>query len=167
MQETVDLVDKKGKIIKRVPKSEIYDASSGNFSVVHGLLFTKDNRILLQKLSNQKREPYKWGSSFAGIILSGSTPVATAKKKIAQELDLGSINLNYIGSKGMDIGNGRIKHVHVFTGEYIGPSDPNKLSFDKSQIDELKLVPLGEIKNMKDKLSSTFPIALDLFLKGK
>jgi hypothetical protein len=85
----IDVVDPTtGRPVATAPRNE---ALRNGLAVrtVHGFLFDRDQRLLLQQLGRERdRHPLLWGSSVAGFPLPGESSDAAISRRLVEELGL-------------------------------------------------------------------------------
>ncbi len=88
-EEWVPLVDEKGKVIGKAPRSQVHNGSKLLHPVVHLHVLNKNGSILLQKRPMSKLiQPGKWDTAVGGHISAGETLEKALKKEAAEEIGL-------------------------------------------------------------------------------
>ena len=164
MDELIDILTPEGKSTgKTALKSEAH--KNGWFhATVHIWLFTKDEKILLQKRALTKKVfPGLWDISVAGHIAAGESILSAAKREVFEEIGL-ILNANELIKIGTRIhqvthANGiqDNEHHHVFIAELKVPVQ--KLIIQKEEVEEIKLFDLSvlrDTKNLENVLLSRF-----------
>ncbi|MEN8965937.1 MAG: NUDIX domain-containing protein [Polaribacter sp.] len=155
MDELIDILTPEGKSTgKRALKSEAH--KSGWFhATVHIWLFTKDEKILLQKRALTKKVfPGLWDISVAGHIAAGETILSAAKREVFEEIGL-VLNANELIKIGTRIhqvthANGiqDNEHHHVFIAELKEPIANLKMQVE--EVDGIQLFDLAVLKKTKN-----------------
>ncbi|WP_299016681.1 NUDIX domain-containing protein [uncultured Polaribacter sp.] len=155
MDELIDILTPDGKPTgKTALKSEAH--KNGWFhATVHIWLFTKDEKILLQKRAITKKVfPGLWDISVAGHIGAGESVLESAKREVLEEIGL-SLNENdfiKIGTRIHQVAHANgIKdneHHHVFIAELKVPV--SKLKVQEEEVDDIKLFDLTVLKDTKN-----------------
>lgn len=97
----IDRVDAHDKPIGVIHREEVF-SKRANFRVAHDLVFNSRGELLIQQLSNTRtRHPGDWGSSVAAYLFAGESYQAAAERRLAEELGVSGIRLNYIGKTSM------------------------------------------------------------------
>ena len=164
MDELIDILTPEGKSTgKTALKSEAH--KNGWFhATVHIWLFTKDEKILLQKRALTKKVfPGLWDISVAGHIAAGESILSAAKREVFEEIGL-ILNANELIKIGTRIhqvthANGiqDNEHHHVFIAELKVPVQ--KLIIQKEEVADIKLFDLSvlrDTKNLENVLLSRF-----------
>lgn len=88
-EEWVSLVDEKGKVIGKAPRSEVHNGSKLLHPVVHLHVLNRNKAILLQKRPITKDiQPGKWDTAVGGHISAGETLEQALKKEAFEEIGL-------------------------------------------------------------------------------
>lgn len=155
MDELIDILDENGNYTgKNCLKSEAH--KKGHFHpTVHIWLYTKENKILLQKRALTKKVfPGLWDISVAGHVASGEKIEEAAIREIKEEIGY-NIPLDYLHKIGtrkhmINHKNGIIDNEfhHVFIAKLTIPV--KELKIQKEEIDELKLFDLETLINTKN-----------------
>src|SRR6266436_6616515 len=100
-QMLVDAVDQNDAPIGVIRRNEVF-RQHANFRVAHDLIFNARGELLVQQLANTRtRHPDYWGSSVAAYLFAGESYQAAAKRRLAEELGVYGVPLNYIGKTSM------------------------------------------------------------------
>jgi len=146
----IDLVDQNDEPIGVAPRNEVFKLRA-SFRVVHDLVFNSLGEILVQQLaSSRNRHPGYWGSSVAAYLFSGESYLDAAKRRLAEELDIRNVALNYVGKTSM-LDDGCRKFIAVFTTIHDGP-----IKFDRSHIERCEFLPLDIIPELQKAGLRTF-----------
>lgn len=88
-EEWVTLVDEKGKITGKAPRSQVHNGSRLLHPVVHMHVLNHQKAILLQKRPESKLiQPGKWDTAVGGHISAGETLQKALKKEAWEEIGL-------------------------------------------------------------------------------
>lgn len=88
-EEWLPLVDEKGKIIGRIPRSEAHNGKKNLHPVVHMHVLNKNKAVLLQKRPiNKDIQPGKWDAAVGGHISDGETLETALKREAFEEIGL-------------------------------------------------------------------------------
>ena len=155
MDELIDILTPDGKPTgKTALKSEAH--TNGWFhATVHIWLFTKDEKILLQKRAMTKKVfPGLWDISVAGHIAAGEGILEAAKREVFEEigLEIQEDELIKIGTRIHQVSHANgiqdNEHHHVFIAELKVPIE--RLSIQKEEVDDVQLFDLAVLKNTKN-----------------
>ncbi|TMM28605.1 NUDIX domain-containing protein [Polaribacter aestuariivivens] len=155
MDELIDILTPEGKSTgKTALKSEAH--KNGWFhATVHIWLFTKDEKVLLQKRAMTKKVfPGLWDISVAGHIAAGETILASAKREVFEEigLKLQEEDFTKIGTRIHQVShkNGIIDNEfhHVFIAELKIPVE--KLKIQIEEVDAIQLFDLSVLTSTKN-----------------
>ena len=155
MDELIDILTPDGKPTgKTALKSEAH--TNGWFhATVHIWLFTKDEKILLQKRALTKKVfPGLWDISVAGHIAAGEGILEATKREVFEEigLEIQEDELIKIGTRIHQVSHANgiqdNEHHHVFIAELKVPI--NHLSIQKEEVDDIQLFDLAVLKNTKN-----------------
>lgn len=155
MDELIDILTHDGKPTgKTALKSEAH--KNGWFhATVHIWLFTKDEKIVLQKRALTKKVfPGLWDISVAGHIAAGEDILIAAKREVFEEIGLNIQKeaLIKIGTRIHQVSHANgiqdNEHHHVFIAELKVPLA--NLSIQKEEVDDIKLFDLAVLKNTKN-----------------
>ncbi len=86
-EEWFDLVDEKGKIIGKAPRSAVHGDPNLLHPVIHLHIFNKQGHLYLQKRAlNKDVQPGKWDTSVGGHVDSGEDVLTALKREAREEL---------------------------------------------------------------------------------
>jgi isopentenyl-diphosphate delta-isomerase len=140
----VDAVNGNDVPVSVIARAELFQRHA-NFRVAHDLIFNSSGELLIQKLARTRlRHPGYWGSSVAAYLFAGESYRDAAERRLAQELGVQNVNLEFIGKISM-IDDGCQKFIGIFVGLYDGP-----FTADREQIEELEFMPLQQIHALSD-----------------
>jgi isopentenyldiphosphate isomerase len=155
MDEFIDILTPDGKPTGKIAlKSEAH--KNGWFhATVHIWLYTKEDKILLQKRAmNKKVFPGLWDISVAGHIAAGESILDAALREVHEELglEIKSEDLLKIGTRMHQVPHANgiqdNEHHHVFIAELKVPIE--RLSIQKEEVDDVQLFDLAVLKNTKN-----------------
>ena len=115
-----------------------YELDEGQYRlVIHVLVFSSDNRLLIQKRRNDdKKWPGKWDVSVSGCAIAGETGRDAAMREAREELDL-ELDLTNARPAGFD---------EVFLVEK--DVDIAALVLQESEVTDVRWATLNEILDM-------------------
>jgi isopentenyldiphosphate isomerase len=155
MDEFIDILTPDGKPTGKIAlKSEAH--KNGWFhATVHIWLYTKEDKILLQKRAMTKKVfPGLWDISVAGHIAAGESILDAALREVHEELglEIKSEDLLKIGTRMHQVPHANgiqdNEHHHVFIAELKVPIE--RLSIQKEEVDDVQLFDLAVLKNTKN-----------------
>lgn len=152
MDELLDLVNEKDEVIGEVWRSEATGNVNKIVREVAILIFNKNNEILLQRRSlNKKGYPGYWVISASGHVDKGMSPGDAAKKEVVEELGI-NINLKLLDKKLM-----RYPTDSAFAYRYIGEYNENNFVIQKEEVEEAKFFSKEEFEELvkTDKVEPT------------
>jgi len=142
MIEYLDIVTPDDQIIGRASREQIY-AEKHIHRIVHVLLFTQKNEIILQRRSaTVKFCPLHWCSSAAEHVQSGETWEQGAIRECKEELDI-YIVPKFAYKDLYDDGQGLIKLLTTFTATHDGPLNPSP-----REVESVKTFSISEIEKL-------------------
>src|SRR5438445_5929908 len=116
----IDAVDQSDAPIGVIRRNEVF-RQRANFRVAHDLVFNLRGELLVQQLaSTRTRHPGYWGSSVAAYIFAGESYRGAAERRLAEELGIRDVPLNYFGTTSME-DEGSHKFIAVFSATHDGP----------------------------------------------
>jgi isopentenyldiphosphate isomerase len=140
----VDAVNGNDVPVGVIARADLFQRHA-NFRVAHDLIFNSSHQILIQKLARKRpRHPGYWGSSVAAYLFAGESYRDAAQRRLAQELGVHNVNLEFIGKTSM-VDDGCQKFIGIFAGFYDGP-----FVVDREQIEGLEFLPLQQIHALSD-----------------
>lgn len=141
-EEFLEITDSHGKAISIAPRSEIHGNPSVIHRVVHVLVFNKKGYLFLQKRSETKDvAPGKWDTSVGGHLNPGENLLQAAKREMEEELGISKCNPEFLYSY-IHTNFYETELVYTYSCAYDG-----NVSFNKEEIDDIKLWDINEIKN--------------------
>ncbi|MGY5351227.1 NUDIX hydrolase [Wenyingzhuangia sp. IMCC45533] len=151
MDELIDIVDIQGCVTGNTCLKSFAHKKGILHASVHVWIYDKEGQILVQKRSpNKEIYPNLWDVSVAGHIATKEQPWLAALRETKEEigLNLTKEQLEYCGiwtEKHLH-SNGLIDHEvhHIYLTELSTPLD--KLSMQKEEVADLKLISLTELK---------------------
>jgi isopentenyl-diphosphate delta-isomerase len=139
---TIDVVDDNDVPIGSIERSRVF-REKVSFRVIHNLIFNSRGELLIQQLAkSRKRHPGFWGSSVAAYLFTGESYRAAAQRRLAEELGLRQVSLQYLGKMVME-DEGCRKFISIFTAKHDGP-----FTFDHSHIESLEFLAPVLIRQM-------------------
>jgi len=146
----VDVVNASDVPVSVIARGEVF-REHVNFRVAHSLIFNSSGDLLIQELAHTRlRHPGYWGSSVAAYLFAGESYRAAAERRLAQELGVDGVNLDFIGKISME-DDGCQKFVGIFPAIHDGP-----FTFDKHHIEKLEFLPTKQIHVLYDSRTRLF-----------
>ncbi|MBS1114532.1 MAG: nudix hydrolase 3 [Nitrospirae bacterium] len=139
--ELLEIVDRNGKVRGLAKRSEIHGNPSFIHRVVHVLVFDKEERLLLQKRSQNKDiAPGKWDTSVGGHVHPREDILDAARREMEEELGITECALRFLYSY---LFSNQIESelVSTFSCEYNG-----KFLFNRDEIDEIAFWDIKKIR---------------------
>ncbi|NCN06822.1 MAG: hypothetical protein CO156_03305 [Candidatus Pacebacteria bacterium CG_4_9_14_3_um_filter_40_12] len=141
--EMLDLVDENDVVIGIVARPE----ANTNPELIHReisvLLFDAEKNIVIQKRSKYKSvHPNMW-SMLAGHIPAGADPEETAYRELEEEFGLTKMPLTFLTKKHLTYPH-ESHFMYYFVAKYSG----EKITFDESEVSEIKIVSQKELHHM-------------------
>jgi len=141
MEEFLEVVNKKGEVLRTLPRSQIHGNPSLLHRVVHVLVFDPDGRLILQKRSLDKDvAPGKWDTSVGGHVNAGETLAEALHREMKEELGIEAQDPEFLYSY---IHSNEYESELVYTYRIIYDGE---IRFHKGEIDEIRAWDLNEIK---------------------
>jgi isopentenyl-diphosphate delta-isomerase len=150
--ELLDILDLSGAPLGFVQPRSIAHLTGLWHRTVHVWIVNNQNRVLLQKRARTKESfPGLWDISAAGHITAGDASASAARRELEEEL-------------GIEAGEGELKFLFTVKNSFEDPSkpfidneisdvylakrtfDPGTLVIDKTEIDEVRLFGIEELK---------------------
>ncbi len=163
-EELLDVVDSEGNVINTLPRDRIHGDPSLAHSVVHILVFNKENGLLLQKRSMEKDvAPGRWDTSVGGHVNAGESIEKALMREMEEELGITSCSpefqYTYIHSNPYET-----ELVFTYSCNYDG-----EIVFQQDEIDEVRPWSLEEIMATIGKgiLSDNFEHEFKMYMKHK
>jgi len=160
--ELLEIVDREGKVIGIAPRFQIHGNPSLMHRVIHILVFNKKGELLLQKRSMDKDvAPGKWDTSVGGHVDPGEELLAAAAREMKEELGISACKpqllYTYTHSNSYET-----ELVYTYSCIYDG-----EVSFNRQEIDEVRLWEISEIKNHigKNIFSDNFEHEISTYLQ--
>jgi len=164
MDELIDILDSEGNFTGKSCLKSVAHQNGYFHATVHVWLYTKDEKILLQKRAPTKKVfPNLWDISVAGHIGSGEQIVDAALREIYEEigLELKASDLTKIGTRKHEVSHANgiqdNEFHHVFIAELKVPVD--QLTVQEEEVAGLKLFDLDilyKTKNLENVLLPRF-----------
>ncbi len=131
MEEWLPLVDEKGMVTGKAPRSVVHKNKEMLHPVVHLHVINGKKELFLQKRSMTKAaEPGKWDTSVGGHVAFGETVESALQREAEEELGLKNVNIVPFGHY-VYRGENESELVFVFTEQYSG-----ELTIDQEEIEE-------------------------------
>jgi len=141
-EELLEITDNYGKVIRIAPRSEVHGNPSLIHRVVHVLVFNAKGELFLQKRSEAKDvAPGKWDTSVGGHVSPGENLLEAAKREMEEELGISECSPEFLYSY-IHTNSYETELAYTYSCVYDG-----EISFNKEEIDEVRLWNLSEIKN--------------------
>lgn len=141
-EEFLEITDSHGKTTGIALRSEVHGNPALIHRVVHVLVFNKKGELFLQKRSETKDvAPGKWDTSVGGHVNSGEDLLQAAKREMEEELGISECNPEFLYSY-IHTNSYETELVNTYSCAYDG-----KISFNKEEIDVVRLWDISEIKN--------------------
>ena len=138
----IDTVNQSDAPIGVIRRNEVF-RERANFRVAHDLIFNSRGELLVQQLARARhRHPGFWGSSVAAYVFAGESYQAAAERRLAEELGVHGVALNYIGKTSMD-DEGCHKFIGVFSAVHDGP-----FTFARDHIETLEFLSVRQIHEL-------------------
>ncbi len=129
-EEWFDLVNEKGGVVGKAPRSAVHGNPELLHPVVHLHVFNKNGQLYLQKRSKNKDvQPGKWDTSVGGHIDSGEDVITALKREAFEELGIKNDNFTPLYRYVMR-NNFESELVHTFKLTYNGPFKINRDEID-------------------------------------
>ena len=161
MEEIIDLLDEKGKVIGEVSKEKAH--KSGLFHrVVHVWILNDKNQILVQRRSKAKDfYPNVWDVSFAGHIGAGETSLLSAIREGYEELGIfiDLQNLKYLFTNKEKLAYNKIQSNEIVDVYILKQNlNINDLKHQKEEVETAKWISFQEFfKMITENISSFIP----------
>jgi len=153
-EEQLEIVNEKGEVIGRAPRSVIHGNPALIHRVVHVLVFDSGNRLLLQKRSmNKDVAPGRWDTSVGGHVGAGEELSLSAQRETEEELGITGAEIQFLYSY-IHTNPYETELVTTYRCTYSG----DNIRFNSEEIDEVRFWSLEEIKEVMGKgiLSDNF-----------
>ncbi len=139
-EEYLEVVTRKGRIIKTVPRSAVHGNPSLIHRVVHVLVYNQLGELFLQKRSADKDvAPGKWDTSVGGHVNSGETPEEALLREMKEELGITECKAKFLYSY-IHSNPYETELVYTYACIYGGT-----INFQKDEIDDVKSWDMEEI----------------------
>lgn len=145
-EEWFPLVNEKGNVIGKAPRSVCHSGSKLLHPVVHVHLFNSSGQLFLQKRSmNKDIQPGKWDTAVGGHIAFGESVELALQREVEEEVGLKGLNYQYITSY---VWESEIEKELVYV--FLSFND-NGIRINRDEIDEGKFWNFDDIKKMTGK----------------
>lgn len=152
-KEILEVVDADGCVVGAAPRKCVHGNNRLMHRVVHVLVCDKQNRLLLQKRSLNKRvAPGRWDTSVGGHVDCGESIESAMHREMEEELGIRPLSPTFAYQY---IHSNEFESELVFT--YVCRYD-GKISFNPEEIDSVRFWEMGDIEAClgKGKLSDNF-----------
>ena len=158
----ISVADKNDEVIStHIRKNPLPDNRFVMISAV--MLYTSENKVILQKIASHKKWAGLWTYSAAGHVDAGETYKQAAKRELLEELGINTNIEEEIAALDVYRDGKKIAYHHVFKAHSDKPVTP-----DKSEIEEIKILTKEELKEMaKNTPEQIFPELLELINANK
>ncbi len=161
-EELLEIVNKQGEVIGLALRPDIHGNPSLIHRVVHVLVFNKKGEIVLQKRSNNKDvAPGKWDTSVGGHVNPGEDLLEAAKREMGEEIGVTNCEPEFLYTY-IHTNSYETELVYTYSCVYDG-----EISFNKQEIDEVRLWGIREIKEHigKNIFSDNFEHEISTYLQ--
>ena len=161
-EESLEIVDRNGKVIGLAKRSELHGNPLLIHRVVHVLVFDARGRLLLQKRSLKKDiAPGKWDTSVGGHVNPGEDILEAAIREMKEELGIEECLPDYLYSY-LFSNNIESELVSTFSCVCNG-----NFSFNKVEIDEIAFWNMEDIRENlgKNIFSNHFEKEISIYLE--
>ncbi|HQO10127.1 MAG TPA: NUDIX domain-containing protein [Clostridiales bacterium] len=133
MEEMLPLVNEKGEVIGKAPRSLCHSDKKYLHPVVHLHVMNSKGEIYLQKRPlNKKIQPGKWDTAVGGHIAYGEDIFLSLQREAEEEIGIGDFTpekaAEYIWESSVER-----EYIYSFTTVYDGPLTPNSTELDGSR----------------------------------
>jgi isopentenyldiphosphate isomerase/intracellular septation protein A len=161
-EEWFPLVDEKGNVTGKAPRSVCHSGSMLLHPVVHVHVLNYQGNIFLQKRSmNKDTQPGKWDTAVGGHIAFGEDLETALNREIEEEIGLKNIKCYFLTSY---VHESKIERELVYLFYTL---DHQGIVINKEEIDEGKFWTMEEIKNARGKGILTPNLESELEKYGK
>lgn len=150
--EWFNIVDENNRVVGKATREQCHDGSKLLHPVVHVHIFNSEKKLLLQKRKlNKDIQPGKWDTSIGGHIQAGESLEHAIKRESLEEAGI-NIDLKKLIPIAKYVFESEIERELVFSYLYFydGP-----ITFQESEIDEVRFFDYGEIKTLISKGEAT------------
>jgi isopentenyldiphosphate isomerase/intracellular septation protein A len=158
-EEWLPLVDEKGKIVGKAPRSIVHQNKELLHPVVHLHVINKKKQLYLQKrLSTKLVQPGKWDTSVGGHVTVDENVEISLKREAEEEIGISNFNAvllcQYIWKTEIES-----ELVFLFYAHYDG-----EITYNKNEIEDGRFWNLSELNNKigKGLLTPNLEIEYDL-----
>jgi len=140
-EEWLPLVDEKGNLIGKAPRSLCHKGKGMLHPVVHLHVFNNKNEFFLQKRPlNKKVQPGKWDTAVGGHISYGDSLEEGLKRETFEELGINTFNAQLLETYKWET-EIESELIYMFVTKYQG-----KIEINKSELDDGKFWPMKDIE---------------------
>lgn len=147
--EILPVVDESDAIIEYRNRKDCHNEDSPILHrEVHVIVFNKNDKFLLQKRSESKKQfPGYWTNSATGHVSKGEEPIESAFKEVEEELGFVPKTPKFLGKHRTETENNRA-FIYIYTTMYDG-----EMEFDEKEVDEIKFLDKKSILEYLDKIT--------------
>ena len=167
IEELIDVLDEDGNKTGRIEtRSKVHEIGLWHRIVAIALIDSKGQLLMQKRTMTKKSNPGKWDLSVAGHVSAGESSIEAVLKEVREEigLHLNEKDLKYILTTKKVSTKDNIINKHIIDC-YIAiypEIDINKLKLQESEVEQVKLCNLQEVKEM---VNSKVVIERDVFYK--
>jgi isopentenyldiphosphate isomerase/intracellular septation protein A len=161
--EWFDIVDEKGNIKGRAPRTVCHQGPGLLHPVVHLHLIDSKDRLYLQKRSGNKEiQPGKWDTAVGGHILSGEKLEDALKREMMEELGIKDIQTRMVARYKWET-EVESELVFMFVARY-----DRAITFNRQEIEDGRFWKIKKIRdNLKqDIFTPNFEFEFDILMKS-
>lgn len=162
--EFLDVVTKKGEIIRTLSRNEIHGNPSLIHRVVHVLVFNREGALFLQKRSVHKDvAPGKWDTSVGGHVNTGEALDEAVRREMEEELGITACKPKFLYTY---IHSNLYETELVYTYSCIHDGE---ICFNKNEIDEIGAWATEEIKKNIGRgiFSDNFEHEIEMYMQSR
>lgn len=165
-EEYLNIVDNKDNIIGIETREKIDESGTKNYRVIHILIFSKYNEILLPIRSSSKSYcPNCYEFSVGGHVQAGESYEEAAYRELEEELNIKNVELKEIkhfSPYELNISSFSTLYKLVYDGP---------LKIDKNEIESVKYISISSLKDLiiksPNKCTSDFVEIISWLIKNK
>lgn len=148
MTEIIPIVDENDQVIGLVAKDKFDKTTGAIYRTVSLFLFNKKGQILIQRRAlSKKTYAGKWDfAAVAGHVVFGESYLEAIQRETDEELGLKNIDFFEVEKSFTKTKDGKRRFTQVFLA--VGDFSLDDLQVPKSEIAEVKLIPLTDLKEM-------------------
>ena len=148
MTEIIPIVDENDQVISSVAKDKFDKTTGAIYRTVSLFLFNKKGQILIQRRAfSKKTYAGKWDfAAVAGHVAFGENYLEAIQRETDEELGLKNIDFFEVEKSFTKTKDGKRRFTQVFWA--VGDFSLDDLQVPKSEIAEVKLISLTDLKEM-------------------